>query len=138
MIVLSVVAISVFTKSTYCDCAGPSTKVATTPLNLWHASSGGMGEKANYSGPDAYGVIDEAYDPSTWSYVNTNDVLPQKLVQLSAVGASVPPGAVSRGKISMPVNRGYVRRGYGTTPQTNIGTSLYENTYNRDMAVGIL
>lgn len=160
IIVIIVATVFIFTKSSYCNCTGMDTKVRSPPLNLWNAANGGMGDKlVEYSGPSAYGMISTAYDPSLWGALErdiatkassgatdyaggcactTTGFVPNKIVPLEAVGASVPPGSVSNNVASYPVNRGYTHRGYNTAPGTSFRYGSYMDTYNPDMAVGIM
>ena len=148
-----------FTKSSYCNCTGMSTKVGTPVLNLWNAANGGMGDKlTEYVGPNPYGRLSSAYDPSMWGVLErdiatrssngemgigggcacTTNYEAQKIVPLQSVGGSVPPGSVSNGILSYPVNKGYVRQGYNTSPGTSFRYGQYLEQYNPDMAVGVM
>lgn len=160
IIVLIIATVFVFTKSSYCNCTGMNTKVNSPSLNLWNAANGGMGDKlVDYSGPAAYGMLTTAYNPSVWGILEKNiatvastgstdygggcactttGVAPNKIVPLEAVGASVPPGAVSSNVASYPVNRGYTDRGYNTIPLTSFRYGSYTDAYDPDMAVGIM
>ena len=159
IIVVVVTTVFVFTKSSYCNCTGMNSKTAGPALNLWNAVNGGMGDIKEYTGPAAYGMLSTAYGPSVWGALerniataassgalnygggcacNTSTNSSSKIVPLSAVGGSVPPGAVSNGVASYPVNKGYTDSGYNTVPKTSFRYGAYADSYNPDSAVGIM
>jgi len=163
VIILVIAIIYIFMDTSgYCNCTGMDTKVNSPPLNLWNAANGGMDTKMmEYIGPDAYGKILSAYDPGMWGVIerdvatrasnrgcNYTSTMPSpissanKIVPLSSIGASVPPGSVSNDIANYPINAGYIRNGYDTSPNTIPGTSYRYGTYfnecNPDMKVGVM
>lgn len=158
IIVIVITTVFVFTKSSYCNCTGMNRKTSDPPLNLWNAAHGGMGDVKEYKGPAAYGMLSTAYGPSVWGALERNIATvassgalnygggcpcdtsksSSKIVPLSSVGGSVPPGSVSNSVASYPVNKGYTDSGYNTVPKTSFRYGAYADSYNPDLAVGIM
>ena len=158
IIVLSVVAVFMFTSSGgsgYCDCS-PMNSLAS-----WNAANNG--DLQEYSGPAPYAMLSTAYGPSVYAAQELNlasrasdgdmqqytsgggcpcvdaaSLQQRKLVPLSQVGATVPPGSVSNNVASFPLAKGYVQQGYGTAPATSFRYGSYSEMYDPDMAVGIM
>lgn len=139
--------------SGYCTCTGYGTAENRPPLNLWNAagtaqSSGEVVTDDRVAAP-GYAQQDVAYEPSMWSFAEANKTgcmcnygssseVMNKMVPLSAVGATVPPGAVCGNTRSFPLRRGYEYQGYETAPATTHRYGSYSSAYNPDIEMGIM